>query len=217
MCHPPARESNLNVHDFCRAVAAAISRGRKVGVKLDFKELATVERTLEELDGELPERTGVPVLLNADVLPGPGGAQQAPLDAERFIGRCATARPGAILSLGWTPAPGLPLGYSAAMVDRIVDLCERVVPRDSQVTLAASATHLWASQRRQRERLLEYFTRRNRSLTLWGPSPPRVKRWIDTLDNHSTFVDTAAATWKQAAAVELLATARAIGCDVQLG
>ena len=110
MCHPPARESNLNVHDFCRAVAAAISRGRKVGVKLDFKELATVERTLEELDGELPERTGVPVLLNADVLPGPGGAQQAPLDAERFIGRCATARPGAILSLGWTHGPGLPLG-----------------------------------------------------------------------------------------------------------
>lgn len=217
MCHPPARESDLSVDEFCMMVSAAIAGGRKVGVKLDFKELAAVEHTLEVLDNALPERLGVPVLLNADVLPGPGGAQQAPLDAERFIGCCATARPNAVLSLGWTHGPGLPLGYSAAMVNRMTDLCERAVLRGSNVTLAASATHLWASQRRQRERLLTYFSGTDRTLTLWGPSSPRVKRWIDTLDAHSTFVDTAAATWKQAVAVEILATARSIGCDVRLG
>ena len=43
MCHPPARESDLGFEDFMSDVIAALREGRRVGIKLDFKEIECVE------------------------------------------------------------------------------------------------------------------------------------------------------------------------------
>ena len=42
MCHPPARESDLGFEDFMSDVVAALREGRRVGIKLDFKEIECV-------------------------------------------------------------------------------------------------------------------------------------------------------------------------------
>ena len=49
MCHPPARESDLGFEDFMSDVIAALREGRRVGIKLDFKEIECVAPCLDLL------------------------------------------------------------------------------------------------------------------------------------------------------------------------
>lgn len=185
-----------------------------------MKEEAALPSLLDALCEHLPAdafpQERVPVFLNADVLEGPGTPPQAPLDASRFVSACTESRPAATLSLGWTHGPGLPIGYDAKMVSQMLEVC-RAVPTGTHVTLAACATHLWASRRAERSALLDYFLfHPQRSLTLWGPVPRRVRNWVNTLPAERVFVDVADPSWKHVLAVELIHSARSLGCDVRL-
>ena len=99
MAHPPEDSSDLSLDTFLRQVTkekrpASPQLGNKrryleKHIKLDFKDIATVEPALKlfkELDVCVQERT---IFLNADVLPGPG---RSPMDvsvsADHFIETC---------------------------------------------------------------------------------------------------------------------------------
>jgi hypothetical protein len=124
-----SRASDLDFETFVRAIVAHVRAegARRIGVKLDFKELSCVEPCVARLKDAgvgAPERRGflgtgigspkraaalaaTPLWLNADVVRGPGGRD--PIDGERFVDLCAAACPTATLSLGcvlsshWSP------------------------------------------------------------------------------------------------------------------
>ena len=124
-----SRVSDLDFETFVRAIVAHVRApdARRIGVKLDFKELSCVEPCVARLKDAgvgAPERRGflgtgigspkraaalaaTPLWLNADVVRGPGGRD--PIDGERFVDLCAAACPTATLSLGcvlsshWSP------------------------------------------------------------------------------------------------------------------
>lgn len=213
MAHPPATASDLTADAFARKVAAALQRGRRIGVKVDVKDIAALPSLLDALDRHLPAHVlkGAPLLLNADVLPGPGGrnAHAAPLDPAAFVATAVMRRPDASLSLGFVHGGGYPLGYSREMAEALLTVV-RAIPSNVHVTFAASATHLYASAAAERGLLVGYFMEAdNRSLTVWGASPAPVSRWVASiLPASRTFVDTHPATATQSAVVHLLGCAR---------
>lgn len=69
-------------------------------------------------------QTSLPVWINADVLPGPGGQAQ-PLDPQAFLSALRGLPPHTVLSLGWTTGwsagssnPGETLGSQASHVQK---------------------------------------------------------------------------------------------------
>lgn len=212
MAHPPERASDLTFAAFLAAVLEARKGGRNVGLKLDYKEFRAVPATLALLREEGVDGAAFPLLLNADVLVGPGGANgHPPLPARRFVEECTRACPHATLSLGWTHGTTLSLGYTDAMVREMLDIC-RAAPR---VTFAAAASHLWATGAAPREVLIEHVegaeTAAHRSLSLWGPSPPHVREWLRTLHEHRTYADLKEASNLEHAALLVWAGLRMAG------
>jgi len=102
MAHPPANTSDLTLQQFLESVLASTERGKKKGIKLDFKFLGVVEPSLRQLDG-LREKLKMPLWLNADILQGPGGGD--PVEGNEFLAVCKSIFPGATLSVGWTTGP----------------------------------------------------------------------------------------------------------------
>jgi hypothetical protein len=96
MAHPPDRHSDLSFDDWLKAMAA---NGRCI--KVDFKEPAVVTPVLECLHREsFPAHR---LMLNADILRGPGGGpSQFSVDDLRL---CREAYPGAVISIGCTTGP----------------------------------------------------------------------------------------------------------------
>ena len=221
MCHPPARESDLGFEDFMSDVIAALREGRRVGIKLDFKEIECVAPCLDLLrakgfGGSDPsgEFRAVPLWLNADVVRGPGGRE--PIAGADFVSKCVAACPNATLSLGWTHTGTPVLGYTTDMANAMRELVE---PLRCGVTLAASAAHLFASANPARAALIDGIVNNNqrdgvefhRSFTLWGPAPRPVLRWIErALPAEKTFVDVKGCAWREEAVIRAYAYTRPV-------
>ena len=152
MCHPPAVDSDLTFDQFFKRVFLAVKAGRRVGLKLDFKDADAVlpcVRLLRDSNVGIHDASYVgahastrtmPLWLNADVIRGPGG--RPPIPGEQFVQRCLEHCPSATLSLGWTTSGTPRLGYSRRMVDEMRALTANV---RAHVTFAPSAAHLFAS------------------------------------------------------------------------
>ena len=124
MCHPPAVDGDLTFDQFFKRVFLAVKAGRRVGLKLDFKDADAVlpcVRLLRDSNVGIHDASYVgahastrrmPLWLNADVIRGPGG--RPPIPGEQFVARCLEHCPSATLSLGWTTGATPRLGYCGA-------------------------------------------------------------------------------------------------------
>ncbi|MBI1774535.1 MAG: DUF2181 domain-containing protein [Proteobacteria bacterium] len=136
MAHPPASTSDLTFEAWIEAVA-----GGGKGAKLDFKHPAVVDPCLAKLTSmRAAGRLAIPIMLNADVLPGPGGDPSL-FQAAGFIARCGAFRE-AVLSLGWTTGPVAGGSYSEAMA---LDMLRLAAPVDGRVTVCLRAAPIAAS------------------------------------------------------------------------
>ena len=161
MCHPPAVDGDLTFDQFFKRVFLAVKAGRRVGLKLDFKDADAVlpcVRLLRDSNvgvhdasyvGAHASTRTMPIWLNADVIRGPGGRN--PIPGEAFVARCLEHCPSATLSLGWTTSGTPRLGYSRRMVDEMRALAANV---RAHVTFAPSAAHLFASAEAPRAGIL---------------------------------------------------------------
>ena len=161
MCHPPAVDSDLTFDQFFKRVFLAVKAGRRVGLKLDFKDADAVlpcVRLLRDSNVGIHDASYVgahastrtmPLWLNADVIRGPGG--RPPIPGEQFVARCLEHCPSATLSLGWTTSGTPRLGYSRRMVDEMRALTANL---RAHVTFAPSAAHLFASAEGPRASML---------------------------------------------------------------
>ena len=138
-------------------VVAALREGRRVGIKLDFKEIECVAPCVDLLRatgfGDLDpsgEFRAVPLWLNADVVRGPGGRE--PIAGADFVSTCVAACPNATLSLGWTHTGTPVLGYTTEMANAMRSSWN---PFEAAATLAASAAHLFASANPARAALID--------------------------------------------------------------
>ena len=93
LCHPPNRESDITVATCIDMVTkeAQGGHGREIlkDIKFDFKEMEAVRPTFDILKNtSLSNPRQKIIILNADILPGPGQRDAAPLDADGFLSRC---------------------------------------------------------------------------------------------------------------------------------
>jgi len=140
MAHPPSRISNLTPEIFFDMVFGCQEKAPHI--KLDFKEIETVQSVLSSLmdsyskhcmdDLNLDEK--LCVYLNADVLAGPGMQNEsAKVDAEDFMNICSeiilknqTSNLVWAFSLGWRTDPrAYGNGYEDDHVDDMLDLIKR--------------------------------------------------------------------------------------------
>lgn len=87
---------------------------RQKGVKLDFKAIEALEKSIEYLIAK--EAEGLDIWINADIVAGPGGLM-VPITPARFFEE-ASKVPNSVLSLGWTSGVNV-LGN--AFTDEMVD------------------------------------------------------------------------------------------------
>ncbi|KAF9813243.1 hypothetical protein SFRURICE_019724 [Spodoptera frugiperda] len=87
MAHPPATTSDLSLAEFLETVSQhnlkESNPTSKKGVKLDFKSIEAYEES-QELIGRY-QAQGLPIWLNADILPGPVDATTKPVDPVKFL------------------------------------------------------------------------------------------------------------------------------------
>jgi len=196
---------------------ACSTRPTLKGVKLDFKHIDCVEPALnylreinavEKLDGHL--------WLNADILEGPGAL--IPAMQEEFVRLCATALPGAVLSLSWgSSVLSTSRAYSEDMVEKMVKLC--LIPsvtcqHDWEIggtflrTPAAACRHITfgvaVEYALASESYLNSLLARvpNSSLTIFSGSgsfsitPNTVKQLITTYGPSTLFLDLKLTKWR---------------------
>ncbi|XP_069695619.1 protein FAM151B isoform X2 [Periplaneta americana] len=126
MAHPPSTTSDLSLKGFLTTVVNATKNGHRCGVKLDFKSVEVLMPSLQELYEH--KQIDFPVMLNADILPGPVNSTTIPVDADTFLELCAKLFPESTLSVGWTTRYGdlvINGSYSEEQVEAMEDALDR--------------------------------------------------------------------------------------------
>jgi len=121
MAHPPMNMSDITLDDWLTEVIRS-ETGK--GIKLDFKSTRVVEPAFRVLARHSDFLKG-PLILNADILPGPSKPPVTPIDAWTFLMLCRTRFPKAIISIGWTTTideVSMKIGYTREMVDQMASL-----------------------------------------------------------------------------------------------
>ena len=92
LAHPPSDQSDLTVASLLSKVTSVDNDGNlhlDIVIKLDFKDIESLEPTLNILNDfnitDFHDRT---ILLNADILAGPGKRREKHISAARFISTC---------------------------------------------------------------------------------------------------------------------------------
>jgi len=133
MAHPPVDTSDLPFTDWLHATIAA---GK--GAKMDFKTPAIVEGCL--LEAKRHALGHIPLMVNADLLVGPGGSP-VNFDATEFLALHKKHLPQAILSPGWR-VDDSGTSYSREMLSEMRELLR---PVRGPVTLCFHAWFLFSS------------------------------------------------------------------------
>lgn len=163
MAHPPINVSDITLEDWLVEVVRSNS-GK--GIKLDFKSTRVVEPAFRVLARHADYIKG-PIVLNADILPGPNKPSATPVDAWTFLMLCRTRFPKAIISIGWTThIDEIPMktGYTRDMIDHMASLVKEYNLMQP-VTFPVNATLLKYSIC-ELQRLL--FQVPNSTLTIWA-------------------------------------------------
>lgn len=154
--------------DLSMAELLASLRETNKGIKFDFKDLASVESIMTELNKTPIEG---PVFLNADVLSA-AGADSSIIDGRRFIDSCLTYECG-ILSLGWCTNETPECKYAPENITDMIELTSNL----AEVTFPIRASMIrsaWSDV----QKLLEQD---HRTLTIWESKPitDDLKEWIN--------------------------------------
>ncbi|KAF7491433.1 Uncharacterized protein SSS_06370 [Sarcoptes scabiei] len=117
MAHPPNTTSDLTLEDF---LVEIVRSNCSKGIKLDFKSTRVVEPAFRVLARHVDFIKG-PIVLNADILPGPNDPETAAVDTWTFLMLCRTRFPKAIISIGWTTnlKNQIKSGYTREMIDQM--------------------------------------------------------------------------------------------------
>ena len=118
MAHPPANSSDLTLVQFLASVFGYTSLK---GVKLDFKQIAVVEPSLQILEESKGNHSGrlPPIILNADILEGPENPSSVPVDAQKFLALCQKYDRTSMLSPGWTTRKPTNMSSPEGMPDQM--------------------------------------------------------------------------------------------------
>lgn len=168
MAHPPADSSDLLFTDWLHAITAA---GK--GAKLDFKSPAAVERSL--IDAKRHALGQIPLIVNADLLLGPGG--ETPIfEPAEFLALRKKHLPQAILSPGWRVGDN-GTSYSREMLSEMRELLR---PVRGAVTLCFHAWFLFSSW----PDVKWLLDQTNYTVTVWGKvTDPELLGWLRKFTN----------------------------------
>lgn len=168
MAHPPISTSDLLFTDWLHATIAA---GK--GAKLDFKTPAIVEACLREAKQHALGR--IPLIVNADLLVGPGG-KPVIFDPAEFLALHKKYVPQAILSPGWKVGDG-GTSYSREMLTEMWNLMR---PVRSPVTLCFHAWFLFSSW----PDIKWLLDQTSFTVTVWGKiDTPELLDWLRKYTN----------------------------------
>ncbi len=168
MAHPPATTSDLLFIDWLHATVAA---GK--GAKLDFKTPSIVESCLIEAKRHALGR--IPLIVNADLLVGPGG-KPVIFDPAEFLALHKKHLPQAILSPGWT-VDGNGTSYSREM---LMEMQALLRPVRSPVTLCFHAWFLFTSW----PDVKWLLDQTPYTITVWGKvDSPELLNWLRKYTN----------------------------------
>jgi hypothetical protein len=227
MAHPPHRTSDLSMTDFMDLIliskpqqtkeASAPSSAEnghktKMIIKLDFKELETVEPTLKEIfrlystiaaDNDTQnDHSSLVFFLNADILPGPGRREEGAvtITADVFLTTCLNyIRRPATTNFNRQTAPrfAFSLGYKTDYIDRngytphdiqsMSKLIHEYKLADIGVVLAVNARQLALSMLSFDPILAEFPDLQLLAWTGKG-EPPIPKTSIETIQNRFSNV-----------------------------
>lgn len=181
MAHPPVHESDLAFDDWIESLAGA---GK--GAKLDFKDSGAVEPCLDKLAAmRRAGRLAIPIVLNADVLPGPGIEQlPARFDGRGWVAQCAASLEGGLLSLGWTTVFRPGSSYSESSIARMLELGAQA--RDATICIRACFV------RDSQAGLERILATRAHTLTIWNGKadpPAALDRLRELVDPRRAFFD----------------------------
>jgi hypothetical protein len=161
-----------------------ILANRHKGLKLDFKELAAVEPTLR-LVAEHISTLG-PLIINADVLPGPG-AHKRGLPFNEVCHLAKNLLPSGLLSVGWVTQVIANSRYTEAHVQEMLDVLLQT-GWQGDVTFPVRA-HYVPSSWNTLEKILK---KPGYTLTIWNnePVPSDLLQWItNNVPPEKAFVD----------------------------
>lgn len=127
MAHPPNNTSDLSLDGFLTEVVTYTQKGHRCGIKLDFKTVEVLAPSLTTLQRH-EHQINFPVMLNADILPGPVDSTTKPVDADTFLDLCVTLFPTSTLSVGWTTRYG-GLIFNGSYSEEHVKAMEEVLKR----------------------------------------------------------------------------------------
>lgn len=183
MAHPPAASSDLPFTDWLHAIVAA---GK--GAKLDFKSPAVVERCLVEAKRHALGQ--IPLIVNADLLLGPGGKPPI-FDPAEFLALRKKHLPQAILSPGWRVGDN-GTSYSREM---LMEMRELLRPVRGAVTLCFHAWLLFSSW----PDVKWLLDQTNYTVTVWGKvTDAELLGWLRRFTNPARcFYDVQDADGKQ--------------------
>jgi hypothetical protein len=158
--------------------------GHHKGLKLDFKEQSAIEPVLEFIAESIS--TLGPLIINADVLQGPG-AQKQGLSLPELASLSQKLVPTGLLSVGWINQIVEGGKYSE---DNVQDMLTALKESGWQgdVTFAVRAHYLPVSW----EALRALIEKPGYTLTIWNNEDVsnEVLQWIkDTLPKEKTFID----------------------------
>jgi len=177
MVHDQGEESDLSFKVWIKTI---VNSGK--GAKLDFKNPLAVTPCLKQLQNIDPKS---PIILNADILQGPGG-NVSEFEPDKFINLCRGLYPKGVLSLGWITELLQDGEYTADMVAEMLAIAERI--GNIPVTFCVRACYLESSY----SELLPLTEKPNHMITIWNnePVPDDLKEWMnDNLNPDKTFYD----------------------------
>lgn len=168
LAHPPATSSDLLFDEWLHAIVAA---GK--GAKLDFKTPAVMEACL--LAAKQHAAGKIPLILNADLMVGPGGGPVR-FDPPEFLRLCKKHLPTAMLSPGWTVGES-GTSYSREMLLAMRDLLQGV---RAPVTLCFHAWFLFSSW----PDVKWFLDQTPYTITVWGRiADPELVGWLRKYTN----------------------------------
>lgn len=168
MAHPPVDSSDLTYSEWLHATIAA---GK--GAKLDFKTPAIVEACLREAKQHALGH--IPLIVNADLLVGPGG-KPVIFDPAEFLALHKKYLPQAILSPGWKVGDG-GTSYSREMLTEMRELLRLV---RGPVTLCFHAWFLFTSW----PDVKWLLDQTSYTVTVWGKvDSPELLGWLRRYTN----------------------------------